>query len=223
MKFGQEIQYIDFHTHHNRGTKDTVAIMNLMAGDDVPAGIISNTLFSAGIHPWNLTRENEDELKSELLLSAAHPHVMMIGEAGFDRLRGPDIDIQRRTFRFQVDLAEEMRKPLVIHCVRCWEELISARKESKPSVPWIIHGFRGRIDLAASLSEQGFYFSLGMKSIIYQTLKVISSGKIFLETDDTQMPVTDVYERYCQIMGCNAETASDLFRNNFNSLFENII
>ena len=100
------------------------------------------------------SRQHED-LKTELILTAAHPHVVVIGEAGFDRLQGPSRELQRDLFHFQSMLAEEMHKPMVIHCVRGWDDLLSAHREIKPVMPWVIHGFRGRRQLAASLPERG--------------------------------------------------------------------
>ncbi len=219
MDLGKEIRYIDFHTHHNRGTRDTVAVVNLMAGDDITHVPGSNNLFSAGIHPWNLTVDNAAQLKAGLILTLAHPHVVIIGEAGFDHLRGPSIEVQREAFRFQAELAEEMKKPVVVHCVRYWDELIKAQENIKPSVPWIIHGFRGKSDLAASLAGKGFWFSLGLRGINIQTITAINRERMLLETDDAMIPVSDVYRLFAGIMKCDDEKASDMIRSNFNSLF----
>lgn len=219
MNLGKEIRYIDFHTHHNRGTRDTVAVVNLMAVDDIIHDPGSNTLFSAGIHPWNLTIDNLTQLKTGLILSLAHPHVVIIGEAGFDRLHGPAIEVQREAFRFQAELAEEMKRPVVIHCVRYWNELVREHSEINPSVPWIIHGFRGKADLAASLAGKGFWFSLGLQGINMQTIKAINSERILLETDDAMVQVSDVYRLFAETLQCDDVTASDMIRNNFNFLF----
>jgi TatD DNase family protein len=159
-------------------------------------------------------------MKMELIITCAHPHVVMIGEAGFDRLRGPAVKVQHEIFHYQAELAEEMKKPLLIHCVRHWDELARAYKEINHSVPWIIHGFRGKSDLAASLADKGFWFSLGHQAINPQILKVIDSERILLETDDSMMPVADVYKLFSEMMQYDDTKASDLIRQNFNSLFE---
>lgn len=223
MNLGREIRYIDFHTHHNHGSADTVAVLNLMTGDDITADPGANTLFSAGIHPWNLTAENAVQLKTGLILTCSHPHVVIIGEAGFDRLRGPSPVVQRETFHFQARLAEEMRKPMLIHCVRYWDELIRAKDGLNPSVPWIIHGFRGKSDLAASLAGKGFWFSLGPQGINLQIIDAIGREKILLETDDAMMTISEVYGRFSETLHCEPETVSELVRKNFNSLFNAVI
>jgi TatD DNase family protein len=219
MNPGREIRYIDFHSHQPGRGGDTITIMNLMAGEEVPADFPQNTLFSAGIHPWQLSGDNTEQLQTELILTAAHPHVVLIGEAGFDRLKGPSTEIQYRAFVFQAEMAVEMNKPMVIHCVRGWEELRRAHREVNPDRPWVIHGFRGNGELAASLSGDGFWFSLGSKGISPDILRTISHERILLETDDTGESIEDVYRIFAVKAGYDEETAFSLIKGNFNSLF----
>ncbi|MHC1731260.1 MAG: TatD family hydrolase [Bacteroidales bacterium] len=218
MKQSANIRFIDFHTHSLTGTDDTVRVVNLMAGDEVPSDFPANTLFSAGIHPWQLTEDNLSELQTELLLTVAHPHVVMIGEAGFDRLRGAQGEAQYPAFLFQAHIAEEMGKPLVIHCVKGWDELRRAHREVKPGRPWVIHGFRGSGSLAASLAGEGFWFSLGAKGMTAEVLQAVSNDRVLLETDDSGESIEAVYELYATAAGVAPEQAEVLLRNNFNSL-----
>lgn len=218
MKLPREIRYIDFHTHSRGGRVDTIAVMNLMAGDEVPAEFPANTLFSAGIHPWQLTDDNEEELKTELLLTAAHPHVVMIGEAGFDRLRGAQGEVQYRVFLFQAHIAQEMGKPMVIHCVKGWDELRRARREVKPGRPWVIHGFRGNGTLAASLAEEGFWFSLGAKGLTVEVLESVCHEKLLLETDDSGQSIAEAYRLFAAAAGYDEQRAESLVRKNFNTV-----
>jgi len=218
MKLPGEIRYIDFHTHSQGGGGDTVAVRNLMAGDEVPSDFPANTLFSAGIHPWQLTDDNLENLQTELLLTAAHPHVVMIGEAGFDRLRGAQGEVQYRAFRFQANIAGEMGKPVVIHCVRGWDELRRAHREVKPGRPWIIHGFRGSGSLAASLAEEGFWFSLGAKGLTTEVLQSVYHEKLLLETDESGQSIAEVYRLFEAAAGYDEQRAESLVRNNFKLL-----
>ncbi|MBE0668407.1 MAG: TatD family hydrolase, partial [Bacteroidales bacterium] len=217
----KEIEFIDFHTHRAAGTPDTVAVVNLLAGEDVPLTFEHNTLFSAGIHPWYITAERLAEIKTELILTMAHPHVILIGEAGFDQLRGPSHDVQRSAFIFQAELAEETGKPMVIHCVKGWESLHKARREVRPAMNWVIHGFRGDIRLALSLADEGYCFSLGMKGLTEEVLKIIPEDRLLLETDDSGGSIAEVYRHYTGLTGKEAGELSDLIRSNFNNLFKN--
>lgn len=218
MKQSANIRFIDFHTHSLTCADDTVRMVNLMAGDEVPDNFPANTLFSAGIHPWQLTEDNLSELQTELLLTVAHPHVVMIGEAGFDRLRGAQGEAQYRAFLFQAHIAEEMGKPLVIHCVKGWDELRRARREVKPGRPWVIHGFRGSGSLAASLAGEGFWFSLGAKGLTAEVLGSVSHEKMLLETDDSGGQIGEVYRLFGAAAGYDEPGTEGLIRKNFNSL-----
>ncbi|HOT17195.1 MAG TPA: TatD family hydrolase [Bacteroidales bacterium] len=218
MKPRGEIRYIDFHTHSQGGGSDAIAVRNLMAGDEVPADFPANTLFSAGIHPWQLTGDNTEELQTELLLTAAHPHVVMIGEAGFDRLRGAQGEVQYRVFLFQAHIAAEMGKPMVIHCVKGWDELRRARREVKPGRPWVIHGFRGSGSLAASLAGEGFWFSLGAKGLTTEVLQSVHHEKLLLETDESGQSIAEVYRLFEAATGYDGQKAESLIRNNFRLL-----
>lgn len=164
MKLPGEIRYIDFHTHSQGGGSDAVAVRNLMAGDEVPADFAANTLFSAGIHPWQLTDGNLGQMQTELLLTAAHPHVVMIGR------------------------------------------------------PWVIHGFRGSGSLAASLAEEGFWFSLGAEGLTAEVLESVYHEKLLLETDDSGRQIAEVYHLFESVTGYDEQRAERLVRNNFNSL-----
>lgn len=220
MNLGREIQFIDFHTHHGAGSADTVAVRNIMSGEEIPGEFTANTLFSAGIHPWQVTADNLLWLKTELILTVAHPHTVIIGEAGFDRLKGASQKIQHEAFLFQAETAGEMHKPMVIHCVHGWEELRKARREVRPVMPWVIHGFRGSRQLAASLADEGFWFSLGLKGLKKELLDVVSHERILLETDDTQGEIANVYRAFSEVAQYEYSKASDLIRSNFNNLFK---
>jgi len=219
MNLGDDIKFIDFHTHHAEGSHDTVAVRNLMAGEEVPHDFPPNTTFSAGIHPWYLTAELLDEMKTGLILTLAHPHVIAVGEAGFDQLRGPSHAVQLSAFYFQAELAEELRKPFIIHCVKAWDSLLKARKELNPEMNWVIHGFRGNPKLALSLVEAGFWFSLGIKGLTEEVLNVIPAGKLLLETDDSKENIRGVYKGYSAITRTGDREVTGKIRNNFNSLF----
>jgi TatD DNase family protein len=159
-------------------------------------------------------------MKTGLILTLAHPHVIAIGEAGFDQLRGPSHAVQRSAFFFQAELAEELGKPMVIHCVKGWDSLLKARKELNPEMNWVIHGFRGNPKLALSLVEAGFWFSLGIKGLTEEVLNVLPAGKLLLETDDSGGSIEDIYRSCAELTGRDARVLSELIRTNFNNLFK---
>jgi TatD DNase family protein len=135
--------YIDIHTHGSRMSPGIFAVENLMAHEDRTPQDLGRQPFTYGIHPWHLTHESLGRLTENVRSATDSPNLIAIGEAGFDKLRGSDLETQRRAFELQVEISEEIRKPLFIHCVRAWDELLPAYKRLRPRMPWLIHGFRG--------------------------------------------------------------------------------
>jgi TatD DNase family protein len=221
MDLNEKIKFIDFHTHQVSGDSDTVSVVNIFAGESVPDSFPPNTLFSAGIHPWHLTSENAEEMKTGLVLSLAHPHVVMIGEAGFDTLKGPDEKLQYDVFCYQAELAEEMKMPMIIHCVKGWDLLLKAKTELKPSVKWIIHGFRGKEELAQLLAGETFLFSLGEMGISKGIIDVVGFDRILAETDASGNEIRNVYGKIAEVTGESPDKLSVIIRRNFNSCFSN--
>lgn len=219
MQVNENIRYIDFHTHFESTTDDTLSVVNLFPGSLIPHST-GNNYYSAGIHPWFIEPEMLDSQKAQVEESSMHPKVIVIGEAGFDRIKGPAPEIQYETFLFQAALADRTVKPMVIHCVRAYEQLLNAGKEAVKSTPWVIHGFRGKDQLAAVLAGRGFWFSLGMKGLSGSLLKALPIDRILLETDDTHGNIEDVYQKFSSLSGYDPDKTCEVIRNNFKSLFQ---
>lgn len=120
-------------------------------------------LYSVGIHPWwTADTDTLPKLLDNFAQLATHPQIVMLGECGFDKLYGSkDLSVQTKVFTTQVELSERLAKPLIIHCVRSFDTLLSIRKQLKPTQKWTIHGFRGKSALAARLLAADFDLSFG--------------------------------------------------------------
>jgi TatD DNase family protein len=218
MKPDEDIKFIDFHSHRTVGEEHALIIKNLFAGEIVPA-IVPGVFYSAGIHPWHITEENASELKEALAYTLGHPRVLAVGEAGFDSMRGPSGNIQNDVFIYQAKLAEEFNKPLVIHAVRSWDLLRKARKEINPSVKWVIHGFRGKAQLASDLISENFMISLGIEGMSPEVVEAAGMQNILLETDDSGRSISSVYSHLAGITGTGQDELIERLRDNFNSCF----
>ena len=143
--------YYDIHTHHLPVHPEDAAIVNSL----VPTFDVGTGLFrSVGIHPWYIY--NVEEQLAELKRQVSFPDVVAIGETGLDKGAEAPLDCQREIFRASASFAENAGIFLIIHCVKAWDELIASKKELKPRVPWIIHGFRGNATLAGQLIRRVF-------------------------------------------------------------------
>lgn len=132
--------YYDIHTHQPSVHPEDIAIVNTIIREECDLSMPAQWC-SAGIHPWYIY--NVDKQISCLESVASSSAIVAIGEAGLDKLVKTPLDIQKNVFLRQAELAEKLNKPLIIHCVKAWGELIAVRKIVKPHIPWIIHGFRG--------------------------------------------------------------------------------
>jgi len=213
---------INLHTHDSDRTQGVFAVENLMMHEGrMPDA--SADAFSAGMHPWFLKKENIAKQLDLLSQVADDERVVAIGEAGYDRRRGASFELQKEVFEAQARLAEEKRKPLIIHCVKGYDDLWASKHRIKPGMPWIIHGFNGGINQARQLVAGGMYLSLWVKSVLNgaldPVLAAIPHERIFLETDGFKVGLDLVYERAAMGMKINTGLLADSIRNNYLSLF----
>lgn len=206
--------YCDIHTHHLPVHPEDVVVLNRFVSDldrrisgrqglllsgkadnadysyDFIPSIEAGRYYSVGIHPWYIydVEEQIAELNRQVLL----PDVVAIGETGLDK--GVDIPLtsQQEVFRFSSSLAEDRGLFLIIHCVKAWDELIALRKELKPRMPWVIHGFRGNAILGKQLIRQGFYLSFG-QNFNPEAVREAWPDRLFVETDDREIDIRTVY------------------------------
>lgn len=175
---------LDIHTHRPAPG----AIVNVDPVD--PVTLDRQYLYSVGLHPWNSDRVTMEAL-ARLDTFAADPAVVAIGETGLDALRGAAIDFQQHLFDHHVGLSESLRKPLIIHAVKTFPLVIAARRRHNPAMPWIIHGFRGKPQLAEELLRHGFYLSVGAR-VNPASLAVIPPDRLLAETDDSRLPISAI-------------------------------
>lgn len=158
--------------------------------------------FSCGVHPWY--SEDADPQINFLQEIANDPRIVAIGETGLDKLKGPGLDIQKDAFIKQAQLAEKLQKPLIIHCVKAWDELLHIKKTIQPHQPWIIHGYRGKPELTKQLISHGFFFSIGEK-FNAGSLQEIPIDRLFCETDVSDTPLAEVYNAVAECRGIPVE------------------
>ena len=205
---------LDIHTHLNV-SQPFEAIQNRYPEnfEDKAEG-----WFSVGIHPWKVGDYQGRYPWAELRRQLALPQVLAVGEAGLDKLCGSPWSEQDKVFRQQALLAEEVGKPLIIHLVRAVDELLAAKKQVRPSVPWIIHGFRGKAAQARQLLSHGFYLSFGWLCQP-DALRLTPSHRLFLETDEADVSIDTLVEKAAQIKGISPQEMLELLSENVRSIF----
>jgi TatD DNase family protein len=223
MNIPQPDDFINIHTHNSLIADGVFAVENLMAHENLKPDDIAADAFTAGIHPWYLNEHNGKEQIGFIRTLAGNSEVIAIGEAGFDKLRGPSMEIQRAAFKEQVKIAEEAGKPLIVHCVRAWDELLASYKTLDPVKPWLVHGFRGKKDLALQLISKGMYLSFWFDFVLRpesaDLLRFVPNERIFLETDGADVSITDIYRKVANDLAISIEELKRFIFGNFMSVF----
>jgi TatD DNase family protein len=211
--------YIDMHTHGGKPAPGVFIVECLMAHEERLPDEIPGIAYTYGIHPWFLSEENHFQHITNLEKSAAYPNMIAIGEAGFDKLHGPSQELQNKVFEEQVHLSEALRKPLIIHCVKGWDDLLAAHKKLKPGMPWMIHGFRGSVEQAEQLLSKGFYisvwFDFALKKESAKLFRSLPKERLFLETDGAEVDIRDIYSKVANDLELTVEELKTVISRNF--------
>ena len=173
---------------------------------------------SVGIHPWTLTEENADIQWETLHESIKDKRIVAIGECGLDKLKGPSMELQTAIFKQEATLAENCSLPLIIHCVKAFNELIQLKKEISPCQPWIIHGFRGKLPLTLDCIRHGFYLSIGSR-FQADALKAIPLDRLFIETDESEECIGNIYQRIAEVKGISLQELTEAINKNVREVF----
>ena len=206
--------FFDIHTHNTRfSSSGSDCIVNYIIGEDDK--FPQAPYISCGIHPWYIHNAEEQLRELEYLLGKQE-NIVAVGEAGPDKLSTVPFPLQMEIFMRQARLAEENGKPLIIHCVKSWNEIIISYRQIRPSRPWIIHGFRGKAELALHLLNEGFLLSFGL---YFQpdSIRKAWRHRFFLETDDAGVDIGVVYEKAASALGVSIDELAKQIAENLSA------
>ena len=197
--------FTDIHTHTETPAKGTIY--------NCGCNYIANRSISVGIHPWNIGDGWRNDFAQITDIARAN-NVIAIGECGLDTLKSPaPLELQEEIFRAHIQLSESLKKPLIIHCVKAYDRLITIHKETLPGQPWVIHGFRGKPQLATRLTKAGLFISLGEK-FNPQSAKAIPVERLFVESDEQQSPIANTYAAIAAAKGIPVEQLAEQIKTN---------
>lgn len=197
------MRLLDFHTHlHNieryRGDSTVIAVRSLMAGEEPDD---RSDYFTVGIHPMEPDHTVE---KLEQLAQRVGSQLIGIGECGWDRRSSWSMEEQTALVRRHILLADQLCCPLVLHVVGGWHLLLRERR-AHPEGIWVVHGFRGKPALLRQLEEADIRVSLHPK----YHWEAVPTLPFFLETDDSDTPLSEVYERAARTQSISKEELSE--------------
>jgi TatD DNase family protein len=205
----QQKLYINIHGHRHANNIQEWVMMNLFASE-YPPDDIENGCYSVGFHPYNIGKADEVDTLNKVRLATENQNVLAIGEIGLDKSIEASLEDQQRIFRKQVDIAEFADMPVVLHVVRAFNEMLEFMKSHKPSVPMIIHGYNGSREMAEELVNAGFLISFGEAiardhSKIVEALLAVPVEKLFLETDEGDLDIREIYSIAAEVKGVSLD------------------
>ncbi|MBE8721305.1 TatD family hydrolase [Sphingobacterium pedocola] len=212
------VPYIDIHTHDRDKQDDVLSLQNCIVSKDH----FPSTICSVGIHPWYIDNDFDTQYQiSETY--AASENVLAIGECGLDKLTETKWEKQIRCFELQIQLANIVGKPIIIHCVRAYQETFQVLLQQKVAVPVIFHGFNKNTALAQSALKKGYLISLGADILFGSKNNLINNlplEKVFLETDDKSISIVDIYTYFCAARKISMDQLRNQLAQNFQNVFK---
>lgn len=216
----EAIPFIDIHRHRKEKSTDIVVYNQLDHFDSFEPDL----LISAGIHPWYIHPKKTDFELQQLESAAAQQRIIAIGECGLDRLAETPLPDQIVIFKHQIVLSEKYRLPIIVHCVKAFPELLLLKKNSGNTQPWILHGFNNKVEIARQCIQEACYLSFG-KSVFNENsasaeiLKGIPADRFFLETDNGDHPIADIYQQAAVLRNCTTQELAEQVYHNFKTVF----
>ena len=143
---------------------------------------------SVGSHPDSADEVNEEVIEAYRQM-ASHPKVRAIGEIGLDYYYETiPREIQQKAFRMQLELAQELKMPVIVHERNAHDDGMRIVKEFK-EVTGVFHCYSGSAEMARQLVNMGWYigftgvltFKNARKAV--ETAESIPLDRIVLETD----------------------------------------
>ncbi len=227
MKYG-DLQFTDSHTHFDfeQFDADRVEVWAACNNSGVTTAIIpgvsvsqwskaaaicdahNGIYYSVGLHPFwikafsaveNISVQQLDALREELLRAATAKKCVAIGECGLDKFIETPLHAQQQILTLHLDISSELSLPIIIHCRKAHNEMINYlqdyKKKNKLERGGVIHAFSGSIELALQYVELGFYLGIG-GTITYERANktrhaatLLPLESILLETDSPDMPL----------------------------------
>lgn len=208
--------FINAHTHNAQSQYE---ILNLFPEEK----IIDSFIFSIGIHPCFISEQWEKDLNLVKEKSQS-PQCKAIGECGLDKNSPHDFSLQIEIFKQQIQLANQLQKPIIIHCVKAFSEIISLKKKEKNSTQWILHGFQKNEKIAQELLQNQMILSVGSAVLYNENLKKIipniPNHQLLIENDNSSISIEKIYQKIAEIKNISIQTLQKIQWNNYKNIFK---
>jgi len=214
--------FIDIHTHSAEGNAHPSRLLQvhnvaLNHQEDVYA-----SPSTAGLHPWYVDPATVGAAFEKLVYLLEEKAIIGIGECGLDKLAAADFSLQQEVFSKHVQLAKSYHVPLILHCVRAFQEVLQSLANQKYAGTVIFHGYQKNILLARTLLQKGYFLSFGhyiLQGRLDDLLKEIPLQQLFLETDTASTPIESIYDYVARVRNQELSTLKEQLFKNYQSVF----
>lgn len=220
MQFTDNSTFINIHTHKKNEKSEEIALLNRFPEQIEDTD--NKKRISAGIHPWYID-DDADAQVQKLKKISKEKYIFTVGEIGLDRVCKTEWQKQMDCFEEQLKIAESHNKPVIIHCVKAYSDILSVRKQYNKTA-WIVHGFNENRQIAGQLIKHNCYLSFGEilfteNSKAVSVFKEIEMTDFFLETDESAYSIDYVYKKAASLKQIRIETLKKQLIKNFNTCF----
>jgi TatD DNase family protein len=148
-----------------------------------------------GIHPWYIATRTSNWRERLCDYLREFPRAA-VGEIGLDHIHATDNRVEQlAVFTEQLRLAEQLQRPVSVHCLKAWGDLFGTFSSMKKLPHHIaLHSFSGSAEMVRALEKMGCYFSCSgtvthnKNTRIRNVVRLFPSERILLETDAPDIP-----------------------------------
>lgn len=173
------------------------------------------TITAVGLHPWQAAT-GAIPSEAEILTADA------VGEIGLDKACEVDFERQTAVFEAQLRLAEQYQKPVVLHCVRAFEEVMNVLEKFTLKAV-IFHGFIGSQEQATRAVKKGYYLSFGARTErskkTIEALRATPLDRLFVESDEAETAIEEIYALVARLRGLEVEELAAEVSQNYERIF----
>ena len=189
-----------------------------------------------GIHPWYAEQASDSALH-ELAQHLARQPALLVGEIGLDFYDKTEPPARRaaqiQTFQAQLALAQQHRRPIILHNLRATAAIVQAIQLAKFTRGGIAHAFSGSLEEARLLIKHGFKIGIGSLLLNPRAKKAriaaaqLPLDALLLETDspfgqpenqNTPTNVLRVAQIVAELRGMTLETLAEACEQNLAAL-----
>ncbi len=194
-----------------------------------------------GLHPWYL--KVSDDWKDILIQFLKACNYSSVGECGFDKNADFSYKLQKSIFYEHIDIANQLSKPISIHCVKAYNLLWDSLNSVRFDIPIIIHSFSSSVEMMKQLCKLNVFFSFSgtivrRNSKYINVLREVPRERILFETDSPDLlPVSSllssevdennvpsnvvaITEFAAEVLGIEIEELAEQVENNFERVFK---